>query len=300
MSKIHPAWSRKRKWGDRFDGILIKKLDPMHVITPILYPNRCDNEAFFSAKIDITNLRAYVKKKNMEEEIVKYSVFQVIVCAVMKLLTIRPKLNRFVANRLMYQRKELTASFVVKKMFSDDGAEALAIISAEPDDTIETIHRKIAEQITSGRSEKVDKSSESMDIVSRMPRRMTRLFCQIICFLDKIGHCPKGLIDTDPYYTSVVLTNLGSIGLPAGYHHLTNWGTTSVFVVVGEIKKVEVTLDDGTKEMHEMIDFGMTIDERLADGYYYAKSLRMLKYLLQKPELLERPMAEEVTLTEKK
>ncbi len=300
MSKIHPVWSQKRKWGDRFDGTLIKKLDPMHVITPILYPNRCDNEAFFSAKIDITNLRAYVKKKNSEEELVKYSVFQVIVCAVMKLMTIRPKLNRFVANRLMYQRKELTASFVVKKMFSDEGAEALAIISAEPDDNIETIHRKISEQITSSRSDKVDKSSESMDIVSRMPRRMTRLFCEIICFLDKIGHCPKGLIDTDPYYTSVVLTNLGSIGLPAGYHHLTNWGTTSVFVVIGEIKKHEVTLEDGTKEMHEMIDFGMTIDERLADGYYYAKSLRLLKYLLQKPELLERPLSEEVTCTDKK
>ena len=299
MSKIHPVWGQKRKMGDRFDGTLIKKLDPMHVITPILYPNRCDNEAFFSAKIDITNLRAYVKKKNMEEELVKYSVFQVIVCAVLKLLTVRPKLNRFVANRLMYQRKELTASFVVKKMFSDDGAEALAIINAEPDDTIETIHRKIAEQITSGRSDKVDKSSESMDIVSRMPRRLTRLFCEIICFLDKIGHCPKGLIDTDPYYTSVVLTNLGSIGLPAGYHHLTNWGTTSVFVVIGEIRKVEVKEDDGTTSTHEVIDFGMTIDERLADGYYYAKSLRLLKYLLQKPELLERPLSEEVVGADK-
>ena len=292
MSKIHPSWNKKRKPGDRFDGTLIRELDPMHVITPVLYPNRCDNEAFFTERLDITRLRAYVREKNKANPdlLVKYSTFQMMVVAILKLLCVRSKLNRFVANRLMYQRNELTASFVVKKMFSDDGAEALAIISADPDDTADTLHKKISDQITSGRSDKVDKSSESMDIVSRMPRRLTRLFCQIICFLDRIGHCPKGLIDTDPYYTSVVISNLGSIGLNAGYHHLTNWGTASIFVTFGEVKKVEVTEEDGTKTMHDMIDIGMTIDERLADGFYYSKSLRLLKRILQIPEILDEPL----------
>lgn len=292
MSKIHPAWDKKRKIGDRFDGTLIKELDSMHIVTPVLYPNRCDNEAFFSERIDITNVRSYVKEKNNSDDLVKYSIFQVIITAVVKILHTRPKMNRFVANRLMYQRNEVTASFVVKKMFSDDGAEALAIINTYSDDTMHSIHEKIAAQITSGRSKDVDKSSENMDIVSKMPRRLTRAFCHFICLLDKLGHCPKGLIDTDPYYTSVVLTNLGSIGLNAGYHHLTNWGTTSLFVVVGKISKEEVELEDGTKEMHEFIEIGMTLDERLADGYYYSKTLRLLKRLLQEPELLEKPMGE--------
>jgi len=292
VSKIHPSWDNKRKRGDRFDGTLIKDLDPMHVITPVLYPNRCDNEAFFMEKLDITRVRAYVRKKNIEnpDTLVKYSTFHMLVTAILKLLCVRSKLNRFIVNRLMYQRNELTASFVVKKIFSDDGAEALAIISADENDNVDTLHEKIAAQITSGRSEKVDKSSESMDIVSRMPRRLTRLFCQFICFLDKIGHCPKGLIDTDPYYTSVVITNLGSIGLKAGYHHLTNWGTASIFVTLGEVKREEVEEEDGTKSMHDFIDIGMTIDERLADGFYYSKSLRLLKRILQDPEMLEQPL----------
>lgn len=292
MSKIHPSWDKKRKPGDRFDGTLIKELDPMHVITPILYPNRCDNEVFFMEKLDVTRVRAYVREKNKahSDELVKYSTFHILVTAILKLLCVRSKLNRFIVNRLMYQRNELTASFVVKKMFSDDGAEALAIIGADKDDTVDTLHQKIAAQITSGRSDKIDKSSESMDIVSRMPRRLTRLFCQFICFLDRIGHCPKGLIDTDPYYTSVVITNLGSIGLKAGYHHLTNWGTASVFVTLGEVKKEEVIEEDGTKSMHDFMDIGMTLDERLADGFYYAKSLRLLKRILQNPEMLEQPL----------
>ena len=35
--------------------------------------------------------------------------------------------------------------------------------------------------------------------------------------------------------------------------------------------------------MRETLDLGLTIDERLADGYYYSKSVRLLKYLLAAP-----------------
>ncbi|MCF0143236.1 MAG: hypothetical protein HUJ75_07655, partial [Parasporobacterium sp.] len=217
----------RRKFGDRFDGVLIKDLDPMHVICPILYPDRCDNEAYISERIDMGPIREYIAKKNEGEQEFPYTTFHIIVTAAIKLLYLRPKLNRFVANKLMYQRRDITASFVVKKLFSDDGAEALALINSDPEDTIDTLHEKLFKQVSTGRSDVLDKSSESMDIISRMPRRLTRLFCEIICFLDRIGKCPRGLIETDPYYSSVVLTNMGSLHVKGGYHHLTNWGTNS-------------------------------------------------------------------------
>ena len=147
---------------------------------------------------------------------------------------------------------------------------------------------------SSSRSDVVDRSSESMDIVSRMPRRLTRLFCEFICFLDKIGKVPQVLIGTDPYYQSVVLSNLGSLKLNVGYHHLTNWGTCSLFAIMGEIKETAYRKEDGTLGYHETVDIGLTVDERLADGYYYAKSLRLLQKLLANPELLELPMNQDV------
>ena len=284
----------RRRFGDRRDGKLIRDLDPMHVICPILYPNRCDNEAYFLEKFDMAPIRAYLDKLNKEETEFPYTPFHVLVTAAIKILTVRPKLNRFVANKLMYQRNEVCVSFVVKKLFTDSGAEALALIHADPKDDIRTIHRKLYKQISSSRSDKVDKSSESMDIVSRMPRRLTRAFCEFICFLDRIGKCPKGLIETDPYYTSMVLSNLGSLKLNVGYHHLTNWGTCSMFCVMGEIKNQNFLKEDGTVETKEMVSLGLTVDERLADGYYYAKSLRLLQKIFENPELLELPMDEEI------
>ena len=288
------AKKERRKLGDRRDGKLIKDLDPMHVITPVIYPNRCDNEAYVSERVDVAPIKEYLAKKNEGEDVFPYTIFHVVVAAVLKTITLRPKMNRFIANRLMYQRNEVSASFVVKKLFTDDGEEALAIIHAKPEDTITTIHQQLFDQISTGRSDKLDKSSESMDIVSRMPRRLMRAFCRFVCWLDRIGKCPQGFIETDPYYTSVVLSNLGSIKLQSGYHHLTNWGTCSIFCIMGEIKKTASVDADGNTVIRETMDLGLTLDERLADGYYYSKTLRLIKHLLANPELLELPLSEPV------
>ena len=131
-----------------------------------------------------------------------------------------------------------------------------------------------------------------MDVIQKIPGK--KLIGVIARFLDRHGWMPKSIIATDPYYCSVVLTNLGSLKLDAGYHHMTNWGTNSVFCAIGLMKKRPFYDEDGSVEMRMSVDLGLTIDERIADGYYYAKTVRLLKVLLENPELLERPLKEEV------
>ncbi len=281
----------RRRYGDRRDGKQIKKLDSMHIITPILYPNRCDNEAYISEKFDMAPIRAYVEKKNSEEGVLfPYTPFHIITTAIIKTLVLRPKLNRFIANCLMYQRNEVAVSFTVKKLFEDDGAEALAIIHAKEQDTINDIHKQLYEQISTSRSDTIDQSTKEMDSFSKIPVRLLRLIVKFICFLDRIGKCPASLVETDPYYTSCVLSNVGSIKLGSGYHHLTNWGTCSLFCLIGEIKKSLFVDENNEIATKEIIPVGLTIDERLADGYYYSKSVRLLKAILANPEVLELPM----------
>ena len=133
-----------------------------------------------------------------------------------------------------------------------------------------------------------------MDIIQKTPHTLLKLVGAGARFLDRHGWMPKDVIATDPYYASVVLTNLGSIQLHSGYHHLTNWGTCSVFCVIGERKKRPFFDEEGNVEMRDSIDLGLTIDERIADGYYYSKTVRLLRKLLENPELLERPLGEKL------
>ena len=279
--------------GDRRDGKLLRDIDGMHFICPIIYPNRCDNEAFISEVIDLTNIDKYIKKKNKDADF-KYTTFQIIVTAVLKMLYLRPKMNYFIQNSNLYERYEKSASFVVKKQFKDKGAEGLAFIHSKPEDNIDTIHDKMKKIITEQRSGGSDASTDFMEIFKKMPRFFSKFLVHIIMFLDKKGLCPAALVETDPYYSSVVLTNLGSIKLHAGYHHLTNWGTNSLFVAVGETKKRPIVQKDGKAAMKNSIDLGLTIDERIADGYYYAKSVKLLRYLLENPTELEKPLDKEV------
>ena len=285
----------KRKPGDRRDGVYLKKIDSMHTIMPLMYPNRCDNEAFISECIDLTPILEYLDKKNASQPEYKYNLFQVMVCTLLKTITLRPKMNRFIANKSIYQRNEVSAAFTVKKIFSDNGGEALAFLHSKPTDTIDTIHDEIFRQVSLCKSEdEKDQSTAAMDIIQKIPRPILKIVGAIARSLDRHGRMPKSIIATDPYYSSVVLTNLGSIRLHAGYHHLTNWGTTSVFCVIGEMKKRPFYDDEGHVEMKMSVDLGLTIDERIADGYYYSKTIRLLKKILAEPELLEKPLNDEI------
>ncbi|MCR5425693.1 MAG: 2-oxo acid dehydrogenase subunit E2 [Lachnospiraceae bacterium] len=282
------------KLGDRRDGTYLKKIDSMHTIMPLMYPNRCDNEAFISECIDLTAINAYLEQKNAGNLEYKYNLFQIMVTALLKTITLRPKMNRFVANKSMYQRNEVSAAFTIKKIFSDNGGEALAFLHSKGTDTIDTIHEELYRQISYCRSDEKDPSTGAMDVIQKIPRLLLKGVGALARFLDRHGWMPKGIIATDPYYASAVLTNLGSIGLHAGYHHLTNWGTTSVFCVIGERKVRPFYNEDGTVTMKDSVDLGLTIDERIADGYYYSKTIRLLKHLLENPQLLEMELQKEV------
>ena len=131
--------------------------------------------------------------------------------------------------------------------------------------------------------------SPAMDFLNKLPQWLINAIVKITLWLDKHGWAPDFLIGSDPNHASIFLSNLGSIGLPGGYHHLVNWGTNSCFIVLGK-KYMKMEYDrDGKPDLHEVIPIGITLDERIADGYYYSGTVALVKKLLENPELLEMP-----------
>ncbi len=285
---------KKKRWGDRFDATMVRDLDPLHWFFPYIYPNRTDNEAFIQEEFDLTQLNAYLEKKNEGRDADKYTVFHALCAVVVKAVTLRPKMNRFIKGCRIYQRDDLTLSFVVKKQFSDEAQEALAFIKFGPETTMDSLHERIMQEIHTCRSDAVDNSTDKMEMFTHLPRWLMRIVMWGLHRLDFFGKLPYDLIKADPNHASVFLTNLGSIKLNAAYHHLSNWGTTSVFVVVGEKAMRPCFNPDGSYEMRDMLPVGITLDERIADGYYYARTIRLIKHLIAHPELLDRPANEEV------
>ena len=296
---------RKRRWGDRKDGYLVRDIDSMHVIAPMIMPNRTDNEAVMTETIDITAVNKYLEEKNVEGIDFKYTFFHVILAALAKTVVLRPRMNRFYKGPRLYDRKDIIFSFVVKKQFEDDAHEALALVKIDPDSDvspIEQIYSKVKKFVFSVRREnKKDNTSDIMDkLVTALPKPILKFVFSVLRWLDYHGHYPTFLMTEDPYFSSVFVSNLGSIKMKANYHHLANWGTNSFFVIVGEKHKKAFPAEDGGVEWREVIDLGLTIDERIADGVYFAKSLKIFRELIANPELLELDVKTPVELGDKR
>ena len=291
----------KKKWGDRKDGIWLKDIPAMNRIMPTLMPNRADNEAFITVDIDSRPLMAYLEKLNEGRTEDKYTFFHLISAAIGKAFILRPKMNRFVCNHKIYQRREVSVAFTVKKRFDDHAEEALAFFKYDPKETLESYHGKIMKVIHQTKSyEEKDTSTGAMDVVCKLPQFIITGIVKFVLWLDKHGWAPDFLIGSDPNHAAIFLTNLGSIGLPGGYHHLVNWGTNSFFVVVGK-KFMKMDYDaEGNGDFHEVIPLGVTLDERIADGYYYSGTMALVKELLEHPWLLEMPADEPVEYSIKK
>jgi pyruvate/2-oxoglutarate dehydrogenase complex dihydrolipoamide acyltransferase (E2) component len=278
----------RRKWGDRKDGIWLKDIPALNRIMPALMPNRADNEAYINIDIDVRPLDQYLQKVNEGRTTDKYTYFHLISAAIGKAFVLRPKMNRFIVGSKMYQRRDITVSFVVKKQFNDHAEEALAFFQYDPRETLESYHEKIMKIIHASKSEsEKDVSTGAMDVITKLPQWMINAIVKTVLWLDKHGWAPEFLIGSDSNHASIFLTNLGSIGLPGGYHHLVNWGTNSCFIVVGKKYRKADYDAEGNADVHEVIPVGITLDERIADGYYYSGTVALVQELLEHPELLE-------------
>ncbi len=281
----------KIKRGDRFDGVWLRDEPSMNQIMAYIYPNRADNEAYINEEIDLRPVEEYLARKNQGREGDQYKYFHVICAAVAKTLILRPKMNRFVAGNRLYQRKYASVAFTMKKQFSDRSEEGLVMKKFQPDSTIDTLFNDLVSEIHAIREERVvDNSTGFMDKLVKLPRPILNAIMSILLKLDRKGKVPYDLIKEDPNYSSCFLTNLGSIDLSCGYHHLSNWGTCTIFVVIGKRHYAPEYHADGSFEVRPVINLGFTLDERVADGYYYSKSMKLIKHLLAHPELLELPM----------
>lgn len=284
---------RKRRWGDRKDGYIVKAPGLQTVMTTLM-PNRTDCEVYLDDKIDVTELLKYLEKKNAENPDKKTTVFHCFVAALARMVHERPTMNRFIQAARIYQRYEISIAFVARRTFVDGSDEALLFFVPKETDTINEIRDFIIGTVKETRkSEHATGGVDALlDKFAAMPRLLMMFLVWIIRCLDFWGINPDFITEGDPNYSSIFLSNLGSIKGPSIYHHLNNYGTNSFMTTIGTIHKEEMTMPDGHKEIRDVLDVGVTIDERIGDGFYFIRSLNLLKYIFAHPELLEKPLSE--------
>ena len=136
--------------------------------------------------------------------------------------------------------------------------------------------------------------NDLLDKLAKLPRWLMRIIMCVFRFLDFHGWMPDSICRGDSNYATVLLSNLGSIKCDAAYHHLNDYGTNSIVITIGKIKKEKIIDDKGGESIRDILPIGATVDERIADGFYFAKSIRMIESILAEPQKLEEPIKQPV------
>ena len=261
----------------------VKDLDAVHKIMPYLMANRCEAEVYYVEEIDVTNLLKYIEKINVGlEKHERTTLFHAIITGVAKTIYNRPLLNRYISGKRFYDRKDISLSFVAKNKLEDHSEERLIILEAKNKMTLKDISQKILKVVSKTRQDNSNDMNDFLGIVTSAPRWLLSFIMWLFRKLDFYGLVPSFVSDGDPNYTTVLLSNLGSVKANCCYHHLNNYGTNSIVITVGVIHDKEVN-----GELRKYVNLGLTLDERIADGIYFAKSAKLLKHILENPELLE-------------
>ena len=272
-------------FGYRSDGRKLKNIPPFFRIIPQVMRTRSDSQVYYDYDMPIKEMDEYINRKAAEG--IKISYMNIVYAALVRLVALRPRLNRFVMNGRTFARNEIYISLAIKKSLSDDGQETTIKLPFDGTENIFEIKEKLDSKINENKEiVKVNETDALAKALSLIPNFLLKMAVSIIMLLDKHGMLPKFIIKASPFHTSAFLTNVASLGIDAIYHHLYDFGTTGVFLAMGKKKKSYIYDDENFKE-EKCISLAFVCDERICDGYYFASSVKMFNRYLKKPELLE-------------
>ena len=281
-----PAYKpRKKRFGDRRDGRRVRTLPAMSYVMPYIMKVRADSQNHFEDVVDITNIEHYLDKQH-REGYTDMTILHVLIAAYLRVVADRPGLNRFISGQKIFARKNIECVMTIKKELSLDSPDTCIKVELDPRDSIYNVYKKFQKTAMAAVNETTDFDNTAKTLI-KLPGLVLRGAVGFLRFLDYIGLLPKALLKVSPFHGSMIITSMGSLGIPAIYHHLYDFGNLPIFISYGSIFSADAIKRDGTRERHHFVTLKVVTDERICDGYYYASSFKRLKRYLQHPEVLD-------------
>lgn len=284
-----PAYKpRKKRLCDRYDGRLLKNTPAMSKLTPYLMKVRSDAQNQFEAEIDIHNAEMYLLEKK-KEGYTDMSLLHVMLAAYVRVVAERPAIHRFIAGQKIFHRDKIECLMTIKKDMTLESPDTCIKVEFDPRDNIYNVYKKFQKTVIEAKNEDGDFESIVGTLV-KLPGLVLRAAIGILRFMDYFGFLPKALAKISPFHGSMIITSMGSLGIPAIYHHLYDFGHLPIFFSYGKMFSRKVTLPDGTKENHHFVTFKVVTDERICDGFYYASAFKQMMRYLNRPESLDQTL----------
>ena len=280
----------------RSDAKIVKGLDTITKAGPFFLTSRIESQNLYINPFRCEKIDEFIAKQKRAGNSFSYTHF--VIASIVRLYYLRPKLNWFISNSDFYEHKDITVAMVIKKALTDNGEEVTLKMHFTGKESIFEVKEIIDKAISENISYDAEKyaTTEKAGALNKLPNWLFRAFMRLARFLDRHNMLPKSLIEASCFHTSVFVSNLKSLKLDAIHHHLYEFGTCSLFIAMGKEKMAPVV--EGNKEikMGKVMNVGITMDERVADGFYFAKTLKVWNDMFENPDVLLEKMPEDGTI----
>ena len=267
----------------RADGKRVRKADPMYTVVPHIMDKRNDAMNMITVDIPVQPIQDYINQKRKEG--VRLSHMSVVMAAYLRTVYEYPLLNNFIVNKKIYKHKEFKVAMVVLKNLVTQ-EETMSKVQFELDDTIFDVNQKMSEYVEENRKTSTQNNTDKMIKFLLSIPGLLLVGVKLFKILDRYGLLPKFITDLSPFHASITLTNLASIRTNHIYHHIYNFGTTSVFIAMGKNREV-AKKKNGEIVFEKCMPLGVVMDERIYSGVYFAAAFRKFSTYLENPSLLE-------------
>ena len=268
----------------RKDGRRVKTAQPMYQVAAHIMDQRCDSMNMMEVDIPVAPMQAYLNKKRAEGK--EYSHLGLVLSAYVRTVAEYPIINRFVVNKTIYARNEIAVGMVVLKPGETEGT--MNKMHFKPEFTIDDVHQTLDQYVQENRGQGDTNSTD--DLIRKLLKipGLCRFGVCVFKAMDKFGLLPKSIIDASPFHCSMTITNLASIRTNAIYHHVYNFGTTTMIMAMGIPHEVPQRRK-GEIVFEKCIPMGIVMDERVCSGSQYVIASKRLLNYMKHPELLETP-----------
>ena len=281
-------------WGDRYDGRLVRSLDPITNVGVYIMPDRNGASNLFRSSVEISRMEKFMRKKKLDD-MPGLGVTELLLAAMVRTFAEYPALNRFISGQKIYSHgDDIQYCMTIKKEMSVEGSETIIKLHLKPTDTLKDVYEKFRAAVDEAKgSEELDSDFDGLAaLIGAIPGVLLKFTVWLLKTLDYFGLLPKVLLELSPFHGSLFFTSMGSLGIPPIFHHLYDFGNLPVFCSFGCKRRARELGDEGQVLYKKYIDFTINCDERIADGFYYASAFKYFQRLLQKPEQLELPPEE--------
>jgi len=281
---------RRRRFGDRKDGRKIRSLAPMNYLSPYLMPTRTGSANMIDDSLDMENVERYIKEKQAAG-LKGFGMLHIFVAAYVRTVSQRPGINRFISRQKIFARNNIEIIMTIKKEMSLNAEETVIKVYPEATATAEEVFHLLNATINENKGTDGDESDFDgvARIVNYIPGLLLKFTVWCLKTLDYFGLMPKALLKVSPFHGSLVITSMGSLGIPPVYHHLYDFGNAPLFISFGAKRRENALQEDGSVKKKAFVDYRIVTDERICDGHYYASALKYMKKLLKNPYLLDTP-----------